>query len=111
MARSAVDLFEVERVERAAPPPHPSPLRGEGVGGGVGLPASDGRRERADWVRSNLPICSEFAALVRETFGDCRMIYAEEAGHVIGKPTPAPGFSVSGEALVMHLPMVKKGSK
>ena len=91
------------RVERQAPPPHPSPLKGEGVGGGVGLAAAKpSREEMAEWVRLNLPICSAFAAAFRSEFGDVRMSSASEAGHTIGKPVEAALFSVSGEALMAH---------
>jgi len=102
-----VDDFEkLERVERQAPPPHPSPLKGEGVGGGVGLAAAGRRATQAEWVKQNLPLCSEFAAACRDAFGvGVRMTYAEEAGHIIGKPLPDPVFSVSGDAL---LPLQKE---
>ncbi len=94
------DFTEMERVERQAPPPHPSPLKGEGVGGGVGLAAADRRASQAEWVRENLPICSAFAAAMRAEFGDVRMVFASENGHVLGKPTPDPAFSATGDALL-----------
>lgn len=77
---------KLERRERQAPPPHPSPLKGEGVGGGVGLAAGAADREaKAEWVRQNLPICSAIASDFRAVFPGCRMTYAEEAGHVVGR--------------------------
>lgn len=76
---------ETERVERQAPPPHPSPLKGEGVGGGVGLAAADHRAAKAEWVRQNLPICSPLAVEMRKAFGEVRLTYAIENGHSIGK--------------------------
>ena len=105
----SVGTGRLERVERQAPPPHPSPLKGEGVGGGVGLAAADPRREAADWVRLHLPVCSEFAAELRKVFGSgVRMTHASEAGHVLGKAFETPAFSVSGDAL---LPFAKEKQK
>ena len=90
------------RVERQAPPPHPSPLKGEGVGGGVGLAAADRRSEAAEWVRQNLPECSAFAAACRKEFGEVRLLWASENGHEVGKPPSLPGYSVCGDSLVFH---------
>ena len=84
--RVASGFSNSERVERQAPPPHPSPLKGEGVGGGVGLATADSdRAAKAEWVRQNLPICSAIASDFRSVFPGCRMTYAEEAGHVVGR--------------------------
>lgn len=102
--RVASGFSNSERVERQAPPPHPSPLKGEGVGGGVGLAAADPRAEAAEWVRQNLPICSAFAAEVKAEFGSARMTYASEGGHVLGKPSEPPVFSVGGDALLPWKP-------
>lgn len=102
-----VEFTGVERLERQAPPPHPSPLKGEGVGGGVGLAAADRRAEAAEWVRQNLPTCSAVAAAFRQQFGNIRLVYASENGNQIGKPTPDPGYSVSGDSLVFR-PKVKQ---
>lgn len=54
--------------------------------GKTNSPASDS--DRAAWVRENLPQCAAFAAACREVFGDVRMVYASENGHVIGQPGP-----------------------
>lgn len=43
--------------------------------------------ERAEWVRANLPLCASAAAAFAAAFPGCRMTYASENGHVIGKPT------------------------
>lgn len=40
----------------------------------------------AVWVREHLPTCAAVAAEFRAVFGDVRMTYASENGHVIGKP-------------------------
>lgn len=37
-------------------------------------------------VREHLPTCAAVAAEFRAVFGDVRMTYASENGHVIGKP-------------------------
>lgn len=109
MARVIADLSGLERVERQAPPPHPSPLKGEGVGGGVGL-ATSHRSEAAEWIRCHLPLCAEFAAEVRAAFGQTvRMTFASEGGFNVGKPSDRPAFSVSGEALIFKaLPLKGK---
>lgn len=108
MVRDSSGLTKVERLERQAPPPHPSPLKGEGVGGGVGLAAdAQQRREAAEWVRLNLPDCSAFAAEVKAAFGEARMTFASENGHVVGKPTPPAAFSVTGDALTVGMAMKK----
>lgn len=74
-----------ERLERQAPPPHPSPLKGEGVGGGVGLAAADSARsDKAEWVRQNLPQCSAIATAFKAVFAGVRMTYAEENGKAVG---------------------------
>lgn len=97
--RVSIDYSKVERLERQAPPPHTLPPKGEGVGGGVGL-ATDSRQAAAEWVRQNLPVCSAFAAEVQAEFGQVRMTYAIENGHVIGKPLESAAFSVAGDALL-----------
>lgn len=40
------------------------------------------------WVADNLPDVAAFASAVRAEFGDVRLVFAAEAGHVIGKPGP-----------------------
>lgn len=40
------------------------------------------------WVADNLPAVAAFASAVRAEFGDVRLVFAAEAGHVIGKPGP-----------------------
>ena len=85
--------------ERLPPLGHP-PLGG-GVPEGRGqAPTSASRQEAAEWVRQNLPICSTFAAAVRDEFSQARMTYASENGHTIGKPLEAPAFCVSGDDLM-----------
>lgn len=42
-------------------------------------------RQKAEWVRENLPTCAKFATEFREAFGDVRLTYAAENGHVIGR--------------------------
>lgn len=44
--------------------------------------------DRAAWVRENLPTCAAAAATFAAAFPGCRMTYASENGHVIGKPAP-----------------------
>lgn len=85
--------------ERSHPPP--PPFRGGGVG--VAAPVKPERSEAAEWVRANLPVCSGFAAELKASFPEARLTYANEAGHVIGKPSPAPGLSISGDALLESL--------
>lgn len=84
--RDTGNLTKAERLERQAPPPHPSPLKGEGVGGGVGLATDDqARADKAEWVRHNFPVCSAVAAEARELLGAVRLVYAEENGQTIGR--------------------------
>lgn len=40
------------------------------------------------WVAENLPTVAAFAAAMRAEFGDVRLVFAAEAGHVLGKPGP-----------------------
>lgn len=47
---------------------------------------ADDRESRAAWVRENLPGCTAVADVFRAEFGDVRLVFAAEAGHVIGKP-------------------------
>lgn len=110
--RLSASLSSLERVERQAPPPHPSPLKGEGVGGGVGLAATDARREAAEWVRANLPVCSGVAEAFRQEFGQgVRMGFASEAGYTIGKPSPE-GLPLSQISLTTpEKPQGQKGSR
>lgn len=42
----------------------------------------------AAWVRESLPLCAAAAAAFAAAFPACRMTYASENGHVIGKPAP-----------------------
>ena len=42
--------------------------------------------DRAAWVREHLPTCASAAAAFAAAFPGCRMTYANENGHVIGKP-------------------------
>lgn len=90
---------KAERAERNHPP-HP-PLGGVGVG--VVAPVKPAKSDAAEWVRANLPICSAFSAEVKAAFGDCRLTFASEQGHVIGKPAADPAFTVTGEALIASL--------
>jgi hypothetical protein len=84
--------------ERRNPLPHP-PLGGGVAEGRVTAPTSDSRQEAAEWVRLNLPICSEFATALKAVFTEARMTYASENGHTIGKVQTC-AFSVSGDDLV-----------
>lgn len=82
--------------------PYPKPpLRG-GVGGMGNHPPepspSAGREDRAAWVRLNLPICAAVASEFAAVFPGCRMTFASEAGHTVGKPTPA-GVRLSDTAI------------
>ena len=74
--------------------PSPSPLKGERREGlappnlsGLAVMADD-REQRAAWVRANLPECSAVAAAFRAEFGEVRLVFASENGHVIGKLGP-----------------------
>lgn len=42
-------------------------------------------RQKAEWVRENLPHIAKVAAEYREAFGDVRLAYAAENGHVVGR--------------------------
>lgn len=46
------------------------------------------REEKRVWVNENMPTCAAVAASFREVFGDVRMVYASENGHVLGTPGP-----------------------
>ena len=70
-------------------------------------PANSGRDEAAQWVRTNLPTCSQIADDFRAVFPTVRLTHASEAGHSIGKPIEEPAFSVSGDDLVAHPVRVK----
>lgn len=74
----------------------------------VAAPVKPERSEAAEWIRANLPICSAFAADLKACFPEARMTYANEAGHVIGKPSPEPGLSISGDALMESLRVKEK---
>lgn len=53
----------------------------------------------AQWVRENLPECASIAASFRAEFGDVRMTYASENGHVLGKEsTEAVGVNGHDQA-------------
>ena len=88
--------------ERRTLLPHPP------LGGGVAesvcpAPVAPARADAAEWVRQHLPICSAFAAAVRDEFSQARMTYASENGHTIGKPVQTCAFSVSGnDRPVLH---------
>jgi len=58
------------------------------------------RQSAAGWVRQHLPICSAFAAELRDAFGPVKLTFASEDGHVIGKASEPAAFSVSGADLV-----------
>ena len=49
---------------------------------------ADDRASKAAWVRENLPGCTTVADAFRAEFGDVRLVFASENGHVIGKPGP-----------------------
>lgn len=44
--------------------------------------------DRAAWVRENLPTCAGVAASFKSVFGEVRMVFASEGGHVIGERGP-----------------------
>lgn len=44
--------------------------------------------ERQQWVRDNLPISAAIASEFKAVFGDVRLVFASENGHVLGKPGP-----------------------
>jgi hypothetical protein len=49
------------------------------------LPMPTDRSESmAEWVRENLPTCAAVAAEFKAEFGDVRLVYASEGGHVLG---------------------------
>lgn len=57
-------------------PPNPPPLE-------------DGQRSAAaGWLMDNLPTVSAFANMLRAEFGEVRLVFASENGHVLGKPGP-----------------------
>ena len=62
-------------------------------------PIAQARAEAAEWVRQHLPICSAFAAAVRDKFSQARMTYASENGHIIGRVQTC-AFSVRGDDLI-----------
>lgn len=91
MAR-VLDLFSsgsiADRLSGDSTPPIPPPR-----GGGRGVeshPPKPAASERQQWLRENLPtvaaVVDDFAAV----FGrdQVKVAYADEAGHVIGKPSP-----------------------
>ena len=91
-------LADRQGTERRTLLPHPP------LGGGVAervcpAPVALARAQAAEWVRQHLPICSAFAAAVRDEFGEARLTYASEGGHSIGKPSDPPAFKVSGDDL------------
>ncbi len=48
----------------------------------------DRRAGGAEWVRESLPTVAAIAASFRAEFGDVRLAYASENGHVLGKKGP-----------------------
>ncbi len=48
--------------------------------------SDESRDEKRKWVQDNMPACAAIAAEFKDVFGDVRLVYASEAGHVIGKP-------------------------
>lgn len=63
--------------------------------------------DRAEWVRQHLPICAAAAAAFAAAFPGCRMTYASENGHTIGKPTPA-GVKLSETAIGSFVEVERK---
>lgn len=63
--------------------------------------------DKAAWVNENLPTCAAIASCVKAVFGDVRMVYASENGHVLGTRDP-DGVKLS-ETLVGK--MSKKGGE
>lgn len=65
--------------------------------------------DRAAWVRENLPLCASAAAAYAAAFPACRMTYATENGHVIGKPAPR-GIKLS-ETSIGSFAVAERGRK
>lgn len=65
------------------------------------------RQQLAAWVRENLPQCSAVAERFRAEFGDVRMVWASEGGHVLGKPGP-DGVKLSDAAFAPWQPMPER---
>lgn len=81
----------LERGNGKSPPLPPKGGEGEGIADrrpNRGSVMADDRESRAAWVRENLPGCAAVAEAFRAEFGDVRLVFAAEAGHVIGKPGP-----------------------
>jgi len=97
--RVTASLTGRQGTERRTLLPHP-PLWGGVAERVCPAPVAPARAVAAEWVRQHLPICSAFAAAVRDEFSQARMTYASENGHTIGKPVQTCAFSVSGDDLV-----------
>lgn len=84
-------FYGLERWNGKTPPLPPKGGEGEGFAGrhpDLGSVMADDRASKAAWVRENLPGCTAVADAFRAEFGDVRLVFAAEAGHVIGKPGP-----------------------
>jgi len=60
-------------------------------------------------VRANLPTVAAIAASFRAEFGEVRLAYASENGHVLGKPGP-DGVKLS-ETVVGPMALADHGKK
>ena len=84
-------FYGLERENGKTPPLPPKGGEGEGFAGRQPdrwSVMADDRASKAAWVRENLPGCTAVADAFRAEFGDVRLVFAAEAGHVIGKPGP-----------------------
>lgn len=61
------------------------------------------------WVAENLPAVAAFASAFRAEFGDVRLVFAAEGGHVIGRPGPE-GVKLS-ETVVGKMALEKPAEK
>jgi len=70
---------------------------------------TDRRADGAAWVRENLPGWAAVAAGFKAAFGELRLTWASEGGHVIGKLGP-DGVKLS-ETVVGRMALAKKMEK
>lgn len=115
-ARNGKDFgcfYSLERGNGKTPPLPPKGGEGEGFAGrrpDRWSVMADDRESRAAWVRENLPGCTAVAEAFRAEFGDVRLVFAAEAGHVIGKPGPA-GVKLSETVVGRMYPEKPEGKR
>lgn len=103
-------------LERGNGKSHPLPPKGgegEGIAGrrpNRGPVMADDRESRAAWVRENLPGCTAVAEAFRAEFGEVRLVFAAEAGHVIGRPGP-DGVKLSETVVGLMYPEKPEGKR